>query len=107
MMINNEIREVLSRRISLHPEDDYAIEQCWEQEVKILSKDREETIRFLCAEASDDELAWLSEIFDDLILKTQDTGLLEAIKIRATSVVSSQDRHSVDVGIKGAEEMLL
>ncbi len=106
-MINNEIRKVLSRRISLHPEDDYAIEQCWEQEVEILSKDREETIHFLCVEASDDELAWLSEIFDDLILKTQDIGLLEAIRIRAASVDNSQDRHSVDVGIKSAEEMLL
>jgi len=107
MMINNEIREVLSRRIPLHSEDDYAIEQCWKQEVEILSKDREETIHFICAEASDDELAWLSEIFDDLILKTQDVGLLEAIKIRAASVASLQDRHSVNVGIKSAEEMLL
>ena len=105
-MIGNEIRDVICRRANLHIEDDYATEKCWKEEVEILSRNREETIHFICYEASDDELAWLSEIFDDLIFKTQDLGLLDALKKRASSVVDPQNRHSVTVGIKGAEKML-
>ena len=102
-MMPEDIRQVLSYRIKLQPEDDIATEECWKKETNILSRDIESTIHFLTTEAADDELAWLSEVFDDVIEATHSHAILDAIKQRAKNITDADCLHSVNVGIRYAE----
>lgn len=46
-MIDDKIRNVLTKRKQLHPEDSVATEECWKEEIEILSADIEQTVDFL------------------------------------------------------------
>ena len=74
-MIDNEIRQILSRRIALHPEDSLAAEECWKEEIMVLSRDIEETIDFFSNRCTGEEFAWLSKVFEDVLEKTHSKEL--------------------------------
>ena len=65
-MIDTEIREVLARRMALHPEDSSATEKCWEEEISIMSRDVNQTIDFMENRCSGEEFVWLSEVFEEV-----------------------------------------
>lgn len=67
----SKAREIISTRKSLHPDDDYATYVCWEQLTNILSEDIHKTILFIENECSDEEFYRMSEIFEDIVQKTQ------------------------------------
>lgn len=56
------------------------IEECWRQEISILSEDIPGTIIFLKTECTASEYSWISEIIDDLAAYTQSSELIETYK---------------------------
>ena len=56
------------------------IEECWRQEISILSEDVPGTIIFLKTECTASEYSWISEIIDDLAAQTQSRELIETYK---------------------------
>lgn len=78
-MIDNEIREVLSRRIALHPEDSFAAEKCWEEEIIILCRDMDQTIDFIKNRCTAEEFVWLSEVFEEVQEMTQSEGFRQCL----------------------------
>lgn len=74
-MIDERIKEVLSRRSSLHPEDSISAERCWEEESEILSRNVEESIDFFENRCTGEEFVWLSEVFEDVLEQTQSDEL--------------------------------
>lgn len=74
-----EFRLILNKKNSLVLNDDFALEECWNQEIEMLSKNEEDTIRFI-NECLADEYVDLKEVIDDVILKTNSRKILEAFK---------------------------
>ena len=70
--------------------ENYWINDYWEAAVEIFSKNIDETIDFFQNECTDEELFWLSEIFEELIAKTQSRKLLEVLRARLEAVSESQ-----------------
>ena len=54
------------------------IEECWRQEISILSEDIPGTIIFLKTECTASEYSWISEVIDDLAAQTQNRELIES-----------------------------
>lgn len=65
-MIDKEIREVLLRRMAFHPEDSFATEKCWEEEINVLCRDIDQTIDFINNRCTGEEFVWLSEVFEEV-----------------------------------------
>jgi hypothetical protein len=70
-MITDEIKIAIKKRAETDDEWTFGIEQCWKDEIEILSRNIQETISFLENKCSSDEFVWLSEVFDDVAEKTQ------------------------------------
>ena len=70
------LRDAFKTREETNDEWQDAIEKCWEQEAKLLSEDVAGTIDYLDSECTQDELAWISEIFEELLETTQSRSLL-------------------------------
>ena len=105
-MIKKEISEVVSKRITLHIEDDFGTQKCWDREIEILTRDMTETIKFIENDCSDDIFCWIGEVFEDIAEKTQSSEFIETIKQRAKKIVNSEQRHSVEIDIRYAEHKL-
>lgn len=96
-----DLKNVLERRSSLDINDDFALMDCWKREVEFLSDNISETIAFFDT-CTDEEFFWLSEVFDDLIEKTQSKELLQAICNRTEKINNPEYKASISTDIKYA-----
>ena len=106
-MIESKIGEIVTRRLALDPEDYINIQKCWNEEMKILSCDISQTINFIENECDDDTFCWIGEVFEDVAEITQNKEFVATIKRRAERVVDEQERRSVQVDVRYAEDSLL
>lgn len=78
-MLYEQIKEILSRRKKLHPEDDNGIQKCWDELIELLSKDEDNTIECLNL-CTDSEVDWISEVFEDVAYNLQSRRYIECLK---------------------------
>ncbi|MDR2879546.1 MAG: hypothetical protein LBV03_06505 [Fusobacteriales bacterium] len=69
-MFENEVRNVLEKRMNTNDEDDFTIYKYRDELVELLSKNEEETIKILC-ELSEEEILYVSEVFEEIAEKLQ------------------------------------
>lgn len=67
-------------------EDNYWVEDYWKAAIKAFTRDVDQTIAFFRNECTDEELYWLSEIFEEIVDKAQSRELLETLRGRLTVV---------------------
>jgi hypothetical protein len=105
-MIAEEIRPVLEQVAKLHPEDDFGAEKLWKAEIEILSRDMKQTIDFLENECTADELYWISEVFDEVVEKTQSKEFIECLYRVVEKYPAESEEHRIVDFIHFAEEYL-
>ena len=105
-MITNEIRAVISKRVSTDDEWDYGVKQCWEEEIAILSRNIDDTINFLESDCTADEFSWLSEVFDDVAEKTQSRTFVNCLYKVAKKFPDECKEYHIDRVLEFAEGAL-
>ncbi len=105
-MITERIRKAIEERRNTDDEWDSGVEQCWEQEVNILSEDIQQTIAFLDNDCTADEFSWLSEIFDRVAEKTKSRDFIECLYRVSRKFPEECSTYNVLEFIKGAELLL-
>lgn len=78
-MIAEEIRAVIAKRSEIPVEWEHFIEQCWLEEIEILSRNINDTIDFLENECTAEEFSWLDEVFDDVAEKTKSRRFVDCL----------------------------
>lgn len=66
-----------------------------EKEIEILTEDVDETIEFIKNKCDDETLLWMSEVFEEIIEKTQSKELLQTLLERSNKVVDEDDRKEI------------
>lgn len=106
-MIEKEMAEILRQRLKLHIEDDFGLQNCWNKEIEILSRDIQQTINFIENKCSDDTFYWISEVFEDVAEVTQSKEFIIAIKNRAEKITDTQKLQNLQKDIIFAENKLI
>lgn len=105
-----KFREVIKERNRILKEccDEwtFGIEQCWTQEIEILSENVSDTVAFLKNECTADEYSWISEIIDDLAEKTQSHELVQVYKSLMIKFPEECEKYNISESIKFAENVL-
>lgn len=100
------LKDTILKKNTLDLNDDYGIEECWDIEVDILSKNIPEATNFLQT-CSEDEFYWLSEIFPQLIEKTQSSELYNALCERNETLENQDYKLSNRTDLEFAKDALL
>ena len=77
--------KVIWDRISSPDAEDYP-DPWWDAEIRQFTENIEDSMEFIRSECTDEELLWLSEIFDDIIAKTQSKVFFNCLQERAKQV---------------------
>ena len=93
-----KLRQILRKRINLHPEDP-TVEIYWKEEADILSENIDETIGFFENECTVEELTWFCEVFDDIIDKTQSKILISVWEKRLEEITDTDEKNIVETDI--------
>ena len=85
MMKFNTLKEVIQFRI-VESEDNYGVEDYWKAAIEMFTKDVAATIMFLQNDCDDEELYFLSEIFEEIVEQTQSKELVSVLRSRLAKV---------------------
>lgn len=81
----NTLREVVQFRI-IESEDNYWVEDYWKAAIEMYVKDISATIMFFQNDCDDEELYFLSEIFEEIVEQTQSRELVSVLRSRLSKV---------------------
>ncbi|MGX7418019.1 hypothetical protein ACWOFR_04350 [Carnobacterium gallinarum] len=79
MELKNEMATILKKRKSLNINDDFGIEKCWNEMTKFLTQNEDEAIDYL-NECNEDDLYYISEIFEDISEKLQSERFIACLR---------------------------
>ncbi len=96
IMFEEQVRKIIEERKAVHPENIFLIEKYWEELAELLSEDIEQTIKFLDT-ASEEEVEWLSEVFEDVDFDEKTKEYVECLKRLVQKFPNSTIRPSVEV----------
>ncbi len=97
----SEHHRVIHERVT-DPNADYYEPYWWDAEIKCFVKDIPLSIKFIAKECSDEELYWLSEVFEDIFEQTRSVKLYKTIENRNKQVVSDEYRDEITECLKFA-----
>lgn len=100
-----KLQKALHLRMYGNP-DDYYEESVWKEEIDAICEDLPAAIRFILSGCSDEEIQWLSEVFDDVMEKTRSLDFLNCIRQRVQAVKDDGRRAELLEDIKTAEEYI-
>lgn len=98
-----DIRAAIQKRNSTDDEWDYGINQCWNEEIEILSRNIEETIAFLEYNCTANEFSWLSEVFEQVAKKTQSRAFVDCLYRVAKKYPDECEKYHVNLVIEYAD----
>lgn len=105
-----EFKKVIQRRIYVEEisrgEWQDGIEECWKKEIELLTEDIPSAMEFLQTECTPDEYSWISEVIDDIALKTKNREFVECYKSLMTKFADECEQYNIAGSIKFAEAAL-
>ncbi|MEI4801712.1 hypothetical protein ACIGHG_03285 [Bacillus sp. NPDC077411] len=78
-MLINRVKEVISERMSIHPNYSFGIEHCWNKLINLLSEDTQKTIEVL-KELDEEQVLYVSEVFEDIAYKLQSQDYINELE---------------------------
>lgn len=106
-MIKQEFSQLLTKRLLLENNDDFGLEKIWKEEILILVKDIKTTNCFILNECSDEDLYWMSEIFEEVVQKTQSKDFINVLRHRVKKVSNKGYQKNIEQEIGFAESCLI
>ncbi|WIY62228.1 hypothetical protein [Bacillus arachidis] len=95
-MFEEKVKQIIAERKTVHHENSFLIEKYWEQLTKLLSEDIEHTIKFLDS-ASEEEIEWISEVFEDIDYDTKNREYIDCLKRLVKKFPNSTIKPSVEI----------
>ena len=107
-MLKDEIKIIIEKRKSYDEEDYINIAKSWKELTNKLCEDLNASIDFMLNECLYDEFYWISEVFEDIIYKTQSKEFLDCINkayLKFEDIAKARG-DSFDVEIEAAKNSL-
>lgn len=101
-----KFRDIIRQREEIDDEWDYGVEQCWKQEIAILTEDIPTTIEYLKNECTAHEYSWISEVLDDIVGMIPSTELVQCYKDLMAKFPEECSKYNIAGSIKNAEAIL-
>lgn len=105
-MDTQKLKEAIIERENTNDEYDYGIEQCHKKMLDIITCDSEGFIYFLKNECTASEFSWLSEIFDDIAIATNNRSIIDALYFLHEKYPEESATYNILLFIESAEQCL-
>ena len=74
------IRAIISKRAATNDEWQDGVERCWAELTDALTENIDTTRKFLLEDCTADEASWISEVYDDIVYKTQSREYIDLLR---------------------------
>lgn len=105
-MIKEEFEKIVAKLEVTDMENYLAKDPLIEKEIDLFSKDIQETISFLKNDCTGRQFVWMSEVFDEIVEKTNSREFIEVLKETVKKFPNENKEFYLDSSIQSAEEYL-
>ena len=70
-------KKCITMRERTHSEDSAGMEECWKELIEVLTENIDSSIQYMLTDCTADEFTWISEVFDEVVEKTQSRAFLD------------------------------
>ncbi|AUS09945.1 hypothetical protein C1X05_14665 [Laceyella sacchari] len=77
-MLEKQVRQIIKIRSTLHP-NDLSVYMYWDKLTELLSMNELQTIKLL-ETCSEEEIEWISEVFEDVAYKLQSVAYIKCLE---------------------------
>ena len=106
MSIAKEYTELIVERRALQGDIDYEHNSVIRSMIELLTKDVDETVRFLENECNGEQMVWLSEILDEIIEITKSRKIIKACYVVAEKYPEVAKEYNIQFFVDSAAEYL-
>lgn len=92
-MDTQTIKAIIAKRVETNDELQAEVEQCWEELSSAIASDYEAAAKFLLEDCTADEASWVSEVYEEIIEKTQSEKFLDLLKQSAVRFPAENELH--------------
>lgn len=89
-----KLKDALHLRMYGNPDDYYEV-TLWQSEVDAICADMPAAIDFILNECTDEELYWLSEVFEDIADRTRSAEFVDCLQKRVQRVENPEWKQSI------------
>ena len=105
-MFRENLRALLAERAEIDAEEYWTLEQCWEKETDLLCAHMDEAVAFLREDCTAEEFFWLSEIFDDVTLRSRSPAFVQATRALLNKYPEESQTYRLEDAVSQAEGIL-
>lgn len=80
MSSTDKIRAIIKKREDTNDEWQEGVEECWDELTSALTENVDVARKFLLEDCTADEASWVSEIYDNIVYKTQSTEYIDILR---------------------------
>ena len=93
--MTERLKNIIAKRISMHPEYDFGINECWREALQLVKENPESVVMFVNNDATDEEVYWLSEILCDIYDLVLNDSIIDAFRERANKMDDAEMKRSI------------
>lgn len=93
MTSTEKISAIIKKRKGTNDEWQAGVERCWAELTDALTEDIEATRKFLLEDCTADEASWVSEVYDDIVRKTQSREYIDILRKSIERFPEEAEKH--------------
>lgn len=103
-MNTEDIRKLIAEREATSDEWQAGVERCWEALACAIASDYDAARAFLLEDCTADEASWVSEVYEEIISKTQSKSYIELLRESAKRFPEEDAIHHMSEHLEMAVE---
>ena len=107
MTSTEKIRAIIRKRAATSDEWQAGVEKCWAELTDALTEDIDATRRFLLEDCTADEASWVSEVYDDIVYRTQSREYIDLLRKSIERFPEEAERHRMAENLDIAAKTML
>ena len=107
MTSSDTIRAIIEKRATTDDEWQAGVEKCWVELTEALTENIDVARKFLLEDCTADEASWVSEVYDDIIYKTQSMKYVDLLRESIERFPEESEKHHMSENLDLAVKMML
>ena len=105
-MIRDEIVPLLEERKKTNDEWYDGIQECHDKLIALLTKNIEDTNKFLLDDCTAEQFSWISEVFEDVAEISQNYQFIDALNVLAGKYPEETKKYNIKAFIESAKSLI-
>ena len=101
-----ELKKIIAERDQTDDEWEEGVSLCHQKLADILCEDIDSTVVYLQTDCTAEEFSWMSELFDEIVIRTGSRAFIAALRKLAEKYPEETERYNIISFIDSAEALL-